>query len=478
LMALIPRGSTWNPERKQLFHATAAFTAIWSLVLMGGMYTMVRLRSILQPLLWAFFMMMMLLPVCDFVEWCLIKVSMMPLQYIGSIGKVRPKDLKKDLNDLQRQYTTLGGDSTKSAEHPEFFMNESMSEEASESSCASSAADGVRARKPQAFPPDRLQTKALESVVGEGTSEEEEQVSYRVFFRGVAVVLTLCIFIGSWALFVHLIIASAQHMQADWDNYSKGAENLVDRFDDMRHDLPKEFSKKLAEKTLAHMQGLLKVLAGAFYSDMSEMMVEVLMTLLYIVFWLAEPIFIGETCTRLFKRYILLKVSASLMYSGCLYLWLAWMEVDLAVFFGMMAFFFNFVPEVGTLAATVIPLPIILFDARRKDPIIDALMIFFGELALKFLFGNIVEVKLIERQQDFRMHPVTILFFVAAFGAIWGPTGMLLSVPLMASLKAGVQAVPDMYRDPILIFFEGDKDAPKRYDDRASKPRAAQGILC
>lgn len=468
----IPRGSTWNHERKEFFNTTAAFTAIWLLVTMGGISTMVRLRSILQPLMWAFFMMMVLLPLCDFIEWCLIKVSMTPLQLAGI---VRAAALKREADGLQRQYTTLGCDSNLSADPPQNFMGESSEEASEQSSACSSAASGLRERRP---PASRLDTGPL-NTLAEDDEGEEEKASYRVVFRSVAVILTLGVFLGSWALFVHLIIASAQHMQADWDHYVEGANSLVDRFNNMRHDLPKEFSKRLAQQTLVYIKDILQVLAGAFYSDMSEMMVQVLMTLLYMVFWLAEPIFIGETCTRLFKRYIMIKVGASLVYSFCIYLWLLWMEVDLAIFFGMVAFLFNFVPEVGTLAATIIPLPIILFDARRKAPFVDVFMTWAGELALKFFFGNVIEVKLIERQQDFRMHPVTILFFVAAFGAIWGPTGMLLSVPLMASLKAGVQAVPEVYRDPILIFFEGDKDAPKRYDDRAALPRApTQGILC
>merc|ERR1740121_905726 len=171
---------------------------------------------------------------------------------------------------------------------------------------------------------------------------------------------------------------------------------------------------------------------------------------------------------------------ASFMYAICIYIWLIWNHVDLAIVFFMVAFLFNFVPEVGTIAATVIPLPVIVFDARREEPLLDALVVFAGELALKFIFGNIVEVKLIERQRDFRMHPVIILFFVAAFGAIWGPTGMLVSVPIMAAAKAAVPAVPAMYRDPILIVFEGDKDAPRRYEagELARAPSGRFGGLC
>jgi len=64
---------------------------------------------------------------------------------------------------------------------------------------------------------------------------------------------------------------------------------------------------------------------------------------------------------------------------------------------------------------------------------------------------------LIESQKEMRMHPVIILFFMAFFGWIWGPTGMLLSVPLMAALKASIYIVPESYRDAILMVLEGER---------------------
>merc|ERR1712113_1210668 len=87
-----------------------------------------------------------------------------------------------------------------------------------------------------------------------------------------------------------------------------------------------------------------------------------------------------------------------------------------------------------------------------------------GQLGLKFIFANIVEVKLVERQDEMKMHPVMILFFVTFFGWIWGATGMLLSVPLMAAAKACMHALPPAYRNPILMLLEGDTQAPARYD--------------
>merc|ERR1712194_90785 len=96
-----------------------------------------------------------------------------------------------------------------------------------------------------------------------------------------------------------------------------------------------------------------------------------------------------------------------------------------------------------------------------------------AQLALKFVFANVVEVKLVEADQLMKMHPVIILLAVTFFGFIWGPTGMLLSVPLVAYAKVIIlsDSIPRCYRDPLLILLEGDRGAPANYDQAYAQKR-------
>merc|ERR1719213_1599412 len=128
----------------------------------------------------------------------------------------------------------------------------------------------------------------------------------------------------------------------------------------------------------------------------------------------------------------------------------------------------------------ILPCPVILLDSRLDRPVLTLFLAILGQLALKFAFSNIIEVKLIESDKKLRMHPVMILLSVGIFGHLWGPTGMLLSVPLMALLKLSLfsDIVPASYRDPILVLIEGDKNAPRRHglkraEHRRGRPRAA-----
>merc|ERR1712066_440612 len=120
----------------------------------------------------------------------------------------------------------------------------------------------------------------------------------------------------------------------------------------------------------------------------------------------------------------------------------------------------------------MLPMPIILFDDRFDRPFRVLGWAMCGQLILKFIFGNIVEVLLVEAQQDLHLHPVIILSGMAFFGWVWGPTGMVISVPIMAMGKASVAAIPSTYRDPILITLEGDERAPAKWREHRQRTTA------
>mmetsp|Transcript_62521 Transcript_62521/g.136697 ORF Transcript_62521/g.136697 Transcript_62521/m.136697 type:complete len:458 (-) Transcript_62521:126-1499(-) len=425
---------TWREDKAAIFHEKSVFTGMWVLVLMVGMRTMINLRSILEPLLWAFFLMMMLLPLADLIECALLRIaSHMPGCLCCKCSR-RAEVLSAEADKLERQYSGALSPSSRPAAPRPLIRT-------------------ARSTAPQTADPD--------AEVG---AEEEEGGCGCT--RMVASLVTMMIFISGAVFFVLLIYKSANHMLQVWPYYEQGAQKLLDRVKVLQSHLPQEMADWAAKKVLAELQELLSFLAGSLFDHLSTMMIEVLMTLLYMVFWLCNPVFVGETVTGLFKRYILLKVGTSSVYGLCIYILLLVLQVDLAIVFGFLAFICSFVPEVGTVFAMVLPLPVILFDGRLERPILVAVVAFIGQLCLKLLFANIIEVKLVEKQHDFRMHPVTILFFVTLFGRIWGATGMLVSVPIMATAKASAEVMPPLYRDPILVLLEGDKDAPKRFAER------------
>lgn len=254
-------------------------------------------------------------------------------------------------------------------------------------------------------------------------------------------------------------------MQNNWHYYQAGFARLSKYIDKLKKHFPDEVLESLAKKALTTLEEVSSALVGSLLDFVSSFAIEAIMCLLYLVFWLCTPIHVGRNVSLVFKHYIMLKTFVSAMYALSVWCLLHYLGVDLSVVFGLITFVLNFIPEVGPFLAMVMPLPVIAFDGRIDAPFFVLCLAFGGQMGLKFIFGNIVEVKLIESRESMRMHPVVILFFVAVFGWIWGATGMLLSVPLMATAKATVHMIPKVYRDVILILLEGDLESPQRWEE-------------
>ncbi|CAJ1335430.1 unnamed protein product, partial [Effrenium voratum] len=115
----------------------------------------------------------------------------------------------------------------------------------------------------------------------------------------------------------------------------------------------------------------------------------------------------------------------------------------------VMCFFLGFIPEVGSVISVVVPVPILLFDSRVSLEVraTNVLTMAVGMLLIKFMVSNGLESYLMsksptlagqregENQPASETHPVIILFVVILCGEIWGITGMLISVPLLALIR-------------------------------------------
>jgi AI-2 transport protein TqsA len=133
---------------------------------------------------------------------------------------------------------------------------------------------------------------------------------------------------------------------------------------------------------------------------------------------------------RKVRRYIVTKVltSASTGLITGVILWA--LGVDLALVFGMMAFLLNFIPSIGSIIATLLPLPIALMQFGFGWQF-GLVLLLPG--AVQMTIGNGVEPKIMGDSLD--LHPITILLTLIFWGLVWGPVGMLLAAPITAVLR-------------------------------------------
>ena len=130
------------------------------------------------------------------------------------------------------------------------------------------------------------------------------------------------------------------------------------------------------------------------------------------------------------SKYISTKLTVSTATAILVGIVLALFKLDLAFFIAFAVFLLNFIPSLGSIIATFLPLPIAL--AQYENPYMIVLVILIPG-AIQIVIGNVIEPKIMGK--GLRLHPVTILLALSFWGLIWGVPGMFLAAPITAVIR-------------------------------------------
>ncbi len=130
------------------------------------------------------------------------------------------------------------------------------------------------------------------------------------------------------------------------------------------------------------------------------------------------------------RRYIATKVAVSSTTGLFVWIALSIMKLELAGVFGILAFLLNFIPSIGSIIATLLPIPIAV--AQFSSPITIAMVILIPG-SIQMTIGNFVEPKIMGH--GLNLHPVIVLLSLAFWGILWGIPGMFLAVPVTAVIR-------------------------------------------
>ncbi len=137
------------------------------------------------------------------------------------------------------------------------------------------------------------------------------------------------------------------------------------------------------------------------------------------------------------RAYLFLKTIISMITGAAFGLALWIFGVPMSLTFGVLAFLLNYIPNVGPLVASLLPIPFILL--HPEGTIVWMLAAIISTSAIQVISGNVVEPKLMGESSD--LHPVVILLGLMFWGMMWGITGMFLATPMMAGLKIVLERV-------------------------------------
>lgn len=129
------------------------------------------------------------------------------------------------------------------------------------------------------------------------------------------------------------------------------------------------------------------------------------------------------------QRYLLIKTLVSIGTGVVAGVVLSFIGVDYAILWGLIAFLLNFIPNIGSIIAAVPPMLIALIQLGP----LSSLLVAATYLVINMIFGNFVEPKYMGKSLGLS----TLVVFVSLvfWGWVFGPVGMLLSIPLTMVVK-------------------------------------------
>ncbi len=145
------------------------------------------------------------------------------------------------------------------------------------------------------------------------------------------------------------------------------------------------------------------------------------------------------------NRYLGIKTITSLVTGLAVSLWLFVMGVDYPVMWGVLAFLFNYIPNIGSIIAAV---PAVLLALVQLGPM-PAAMAGLGFLVINVLVGSVAEPKIMG--QGIGLSVLVVFLSLAFWGWVLGPVGMLLSVPLTMAVKIALGGSEDTQWISVLL---------------------------
>jgi AI-2 transport protein TqsA len=283
----------------------------------------------------------------------------------------------------------------------------------------------------------------------------------------LALILTLIFGIACVAGFAGLIVRSVQQVAEAAPDYQQRIHDLAERMSRWLPEGPSTDSI-LDEVGNRTTKFLVSIVGSVSSVANSIALVLIYITLLLMGVQLSAPSWSrtwDEVAARV-REYLAAKMVISLFTGVLVGSVLRLLGVDLAFVFGMCAFLLNFIPNIGSFIATLLPLPLVVGDPNLTA--LQATLAIAIPGVIQFGIGNIIEPRAMS--EGMGLHPVSILFALMFWGAIWGPVGMVLAVPLTAVIKFLISRLEITL--PVARLLEGRPTSPPNGTPPSGRPKS------
>ena len=254
--------------------------------------------------------------------------------------------------------------------------------------------------------------------------------------HGLSVIVTLLCFFGVLAGISSMVAAEAGKMLDDQDF----VDQITAAVDDAYQSLNDSGIPVLREQRDGYTPEEIAEFASIF-SDSGNTFALITLLWIYLLTEKTRPTVFDATNATLSaievqaKNYVMLKTVLSLMTGVLVALILGLLGVKLAVMWGILSFVLNFIPNVGSMIAMFLPMPIVIVDPGLEDW--QKVLAFVGPGIVQGAVGNAVEPAVFGKSLN--LTAMSILGALVIWSALWGLMGAILSVPLLGIQKILLQ---------------------------------------
>ena len=151
------------------------------------------------------------------------------------------------------------------------------------------------------------------------------------------------------------------------------------------------------------------------------------------------------------RQYLVTKTLISLGTGLLTFLVLLIVGVDFPLVWGFLAFILNYIPNIGSLIAVMFPFALSLL---QFDTLMVPLLVIILLGGSQMLMGNVIEPRIMAFSLD--LSPLLILVSLIFWGWLWGILGMMLAVPLTATVKIILEHLEPLR--PLSVLMSGSTE--------------------
>jgi len=225
---------------------------------------------------------------------------------------------------------------------------------------------------------------------------------------------------------------------------------------------------------------------GPILNSLSGIIGKFFLIIVYALFILFEESFFNSKLDILFKDkneyekfshitkkiedsitgYLGVKTFTSLLTGSLSYIVLLLIGIDSPVFWAFLIFLLNYIPTVGSLVATALPA---LFCLLQFGGFQEAIIVLTVVGAVQLLIGSLLEPRLLGSSMN--ISPLVVILSLSVWGLLWGPTGMILSIPITVTMVIVFAQFESTRPAAIMLSEKGKVDVGFRRARRGAKKK-------